>query len=155
MFHEICTQITRSSRKKEIWFCRNCKYWLMDYYMIHSLVEHRKEMTLRCYFYFQILAFMYSLFTFYHQGKFISIKILKKKFLQNVLLALKVTGMLFQCQTWYIYYCVCDLGFDASNELKESSMHLQKILQKVSGSTDIWFILMKTINLRKPAIHVH
>lgn len=37
----------------------------------------------------------------------------------------------------HIYYCVCDLGFDASNELKESSMHLQKILQKVSGSTDI------------------
>lgn len=50
----------------------------MDYYKIHSLVEHRKEMTVRCYFYFQILAFMYSLFTFYHQGKFISIKILKK-----------------------------------------------------------------------------
>lgn len=89
MFHEICTQITRSSRKKEIWFCRNCKYRLMDYYKIHSLVEHRKEMTVRCYFYFQILAFMYSLFTFYHQGKFISIKIFLKKVLAKCIAGYK------------------------------------------------------------------
>lgn len=103
---------------------------------------------------------MYSLFTFYHQGKLINIKIDRTLLWQNVLQihVLAIIVVLFQCQTWYIYYRNCDLGFDASNELNESSMYLQKILQKVSTVIPQIFVISQLlkplINSRKPVMYI-
>ncbi|XP_061164694.1 rho GTPase-activating protein 26-like isoform X1 [Saccostrea echinata] len=82
----------------------------MKYVLKLQEVQERKKFD----FVETILAFMYSLFTFYHQG------------------------------------------FDASNELKESSMHLQKILQKTRESFESQkeyteTLMFKMLDNRKPS----
>nr|XP_034301151.1 rho GTPase-activating protein 26 isoform X6 [Crassostrea gigas] len=88
---------------------RNFRECSMKYVLKLQEVQERKKFD----FVETILAFMYSLFTFYHQG------------------------------------------FDASNELKESSMHLQKILQKTRESFESQkeyteSLMFKMLDNRKP-----
>ncbi|XP_056010534.1 rho GTPase-activating protein 26-like isoform X2 [Ostrea edulis] len=88
---------------------RNFRESSMKYVLKLQEVQERKKFD----FVETILAFMYSLFTFYHQG------------------------------------------FDASNELKESSMHLQKILQKTRESFESQkeyteSLMFKMLDNRKP-----